>query len=49
MVLDDQMGVASSSTSVDDIFTKGSHHRNLTGIYLVHNVYNQGNTKEQYH
>ena len=42
LVLDDQMGVASSSTSVADLFTKGSHHRNLTVIYLVQNVYNQG-------
>ena len=32
LVLDDQMGVASSSTSVTDLFTKGSHHRNLTVI-----------------
>ena len=28
LVLDDQMGVASSSTSVADLLTKGSHHRN---------------------
>ena len=39
LVLDDQMGVSSSSTSVADIFTKGLHHRNLTVIYLVQNVY----------
>ena len=30
LVLDDQMGVASSSTSVGDLFTKGSDHTNLT-------------------
>ena len=42
MVLDDQMGVSSSSTSVADLVTKGSHHRNLTVIYLMQNVYNQG-------
>ena len=34
LVLDDQMGVASTSKSVSDLFTKGSHHRNLTVIYL---------------
>ena len=45
LVLDDQMGVASSSTSVADLFTKGSHQRNLTVIYLVHNVYNQNNSQ----
>ena len=42
LVLDDQMGVVSSSNSVADFFTKGSKHRNLTVIYLVQNVYNQG-------
>ena len=41
LVLGDQMGVASSSNSVFDLFTNGSPHRNLTVIYLVQNVYNQ--------
>ena len=45
LVLDYQMAVASSSKSVADLFTKGSHHRNLTVIYLVQNVYNQGNSQ----
>ena len=39
------MGVASSSTSVADLFNKGSHQRNLTVIYLVQNVYNQGTSQ----
>ena len=39
------MGVASLSTSVADLFTKGTHHRNLTVIYLVQNVYNQGKSR----
>ena len=42
LVLYDKMGVASSSTSVVDFFTKGSHDSNLTVIYLVQNVYNHG-------
>ena len=42
LFLDDQMAVASSSKSVADLFTKWLHHRNLTVIYLVQNVYNQG-------
>ena len=42
LVLDDQMGVASSSSSISDLFTRGSYHRNLTVIYLVQNVYNHG-------
>ena len=34
LVLDDQIGVASSSTAVANLFTKGSHNRKLTVIYL---------------
>ena len=45
LVLDDQMGLASSSTSVADHLTKGSHHRNLTVIYLVQNLYNHGKSQ----
>ena len=45
LVLDDQMGVASSSTSVADLVTKGSHHRYLTVIYLVRNVNNHGKSQ----
>ena len=45
LVIDDQMGVASSSASVADLFTKESHHRNLTVIYLVQNVYNQSKSQ----
>ena len=45
LVLDDQIGVASSSSSVADLFTRGSHHRNLTEIYLVQNVYNHGKSQ----
>ena len=32
LILDDQMGVASSSKSVADLVTKKSHHRNLTVV-----------------
>ena len=42
LVLDYQMGVANSSTSVADLFTEESHHRILTVIYLVQNVYDIG-------
>ena len=45
LVLDDQMGVASSSKSVSDLFTKRQHHRNLTVIYVVQNMYNQGKSQ----
>ena len=46
MVLDDQMGVGSSSTSVADFFTKRSHHRNIPVIYLVQNLYNKGKSQK---
>ena len=45
IILDDQMGSASSSQTVADLFTKGSHHRNLTVIYLIQNVYNHGKSQ----
>ena len=45
LVLDDQISVAISSKSLADLFTRGSHHRNLTVIYLVQNVYNQGKSQ----
>ena len=45
LVLNDQMGVASSNNSVSDLFTNGSHHWNLTVIYLVQKDYNQGKSK----
>ena len=48
LVLDDQMGVASSSLSVAKLFTRGSHYRNLTVIYLVQNVYNHGKSQRIY-
>ena len=41
LVLDDQIGVVSSSKSVSDLFTNGSQHRYLIVIYLMNNVYNQ--------
>ena len=44
-VLDDQMNVASSSSSVADLFTIGSQHRNLIVIYLDQNVYNHGKSQ----
>ena len=40
------MGVASSSTFVADLITNRSHHRNLTVIYMVQNVYNQGKSQK---
>ena len=42
LVIDEQISVSSSSKSVTNVFTKGSHNRNLTVIDLMQNVNNQG-------
>ena len=42
LILDDQMSEASDSKSLAKLFTKGSHHRNVTILYLVQNMFDQG-------
>ena len=42
LILDDQMGEASDTKSLANFFTKGSHHRNVTILYLVLNMFDQG-------
>ena len=42
MVIDDQMAETSNDNRILNLFTKGSHHRNLSVIFLVQNVYFQG-------
>jgi len=46
LILDDQMSSASISQrrSMLQLFTQGSHHRNLTIIYIVQNLFDQGST-----
>ena len=46
LILDDQMSNASISQrrSMLQLFTQGSHHRNLTIIYIVQNLFDQGST-----
>ena len=45
LILDDQMDEAVDSKTLSKLFTKGSHHRNLTVIYLVQNVFNQSKSQ----
>lgn len=40
IILDDLMNKAHSS-SISDLFTKGSHHKNLSIILVTHNIYHQ--------
>ena len=42
IVIDDQMAETSNDKRILDLFTKGSHHRNLSVIFLCQNVYFQG-------
>jgi hypothetical protein len=42
IVLDDLMTAAKNDHRVGDLFTKGSHHRSLSTIYVVQNLFAQG-------
>jgi hypothetical protein len=43
IVLDDLMAQSSKDKRIANLFTKGSHHRNLSIIYIVQNIFHQGN------
>ena len=42
IVLDNLMAQSGKDKRIGDLFTKGSHHRNLPVIYIVQNVFHQG-------
>ena len=42
MVIDDQMEDAGGDKRIVNLFTRGSHHRNLSVIYIVQNLFHQG-------
>ena len=41
IVLDDLMAQSGKDKRIADLFTKGSHHRNLSVMYIVQNVFHQ--------
>ena len=41
VILDDVMSEAGESKSVANLFTQGSHHRNMTVVFLVQNLFQQ--------
>ena len=41
IVIDDQMIEVGSDNRIVNLFTKGSHHRNLSVIYIVQNVFHR--------
>ena len=42
VVIDDQMMEAGNLGEISNLFTKGSHHRNITVVYIVQNVFDKG-------
>src|SRR5208283_5379619 len=42
LIFDDQMAAARDTKSLANLFTMGSHHRNLTVVYIVQNLLDQG-------
>ena len=42
IVFDDQMINASKDKRIVNLFTRGSHHRNLSVIYIVQSLFHQG-------
>lgn len=42
LIIDDLQNQAASCQTVELLFTRTSHHKNLTVIYLVQNLFNQG-------
>ena len=41
IILDDLMAQSGKDKRVADLFTRGSHHRNLSVIYIVQNIFTQ--------
>ena len=39
------MSEAGDSKALSNLFTKGAHHKNLTVLYMVQNVYNKGRSQ----
>ena len=42
IVIDDQMIEAGKDNRIVNLFAKGSHHQNLSVIYIVQNLFHQG-------
>lgn len=42
LILDDLMRESSSSGAIINLFTKGSHHNNLSVIFITQNIFHQG-------
>ena len=49
IVINDLMSEASNDKQICDLFSKGSHHPNLSVICLVQNLYYQGKERKLHH
>ena len=47
IVVDDLMTIASKHPRITDLFTEGSHHRNLSVVVLNQNLYFSKDTKKK--
>ena len=45
IIVDKQMEKATSSKTIHNLLTKGSHTKNLTIMYILQNMYNAGSSK----
>ena len=45
VILDDQMSKVGDSKDLSRLFTEGSHHRNLSIIYIVQNLFDKGKSQ----
>lgn len=49
LIIDDLMGEAGKSKEVADFFTKGCHHRNVSVILILQNMFHQGPVMRDIH
>jgi hypothetical protein len=49
LIIDDLMGDAGRSKAVADLFTKGCHHRNISVILILQNLFHQGKVMRDIH
>lgn len=49
IIVDDLMSELSSDTRLSNLFTKGSHHRNISIIFIVQNLFHKGKEMRNIH
>jgi len=49
IVVDDLMSELGNDTRLSNLFTKGSHHRNISIIFIVQNLFHQGKEMRNIH